>query len=60
MTVNMAKHAELRLEIMQYIHLMLYGHTLFYEYCINLNGENYGLCACLMHFTDHLSVKVKK
>jgi len=33
MTVNMAKHAELSLEIMQYIHLVLYGHTLFYKYC---------------------------
>jgi len=34
MPVNMAKHAELSLEIMQYIHPVLYGHTLLFdEYC---------------------------
>jgi len=33
MTVNMAKHAELSLEIMQYIHPVLHGHTLFHKYC---------------------------
>jgi hypothetical protein len=50
----MAKHAELSSEIMQYVHPLLHGHTVFYKYCkakihkainlvcINLNGENYG------------------